>query len=438
MNPELRRNLWMEFSLHRLIGMPVVLGLVFALFGTMTGTDWRGSVFAAALWAFVLLAHFWGSRQASGAVADEVRDRTWDWQRLSALSPWQITWGKLFGATSFTWYGAAVSLVAIVITAPSDRLDVGWVALALVASAIALHAAAITGSLQASRKDSRLGQRIGGIVMIPIAFALLGAFTTPWWQHANGITWYANQWPGLRFGALSALAFAAWAVLGAFREMSRELKVRTLPWALPAFIVFVAAYAAGFNPPRGIATTSFFLFAGLATSVVLTYYMLFADLTTLMVARRIATRAAAGDWQRVLEELPLWVAPLVVALAFALFIPQMADADFAGARFRSMSLYPIAFALLVARDAGVLLFFALSAKARRVEAAALLYFVLLWWVIPGLLTAAGAKAVAQFFLPFGREMGGWQATVIAALHVAIAWSLVAWRWHRAQASFRPV
>jgi hypothetical protein len=279
---------------------------------------------------------------------------------------------------------------------------------------------------------------MGGIVMIPITFGLIGVFTVPWWQHSHEITWYGDQWQSLRFGALSAVVFAAWAVLGAFREMSRELKVRTLPWALPAFIVFVAAYVAGFNPPRGIATVSLFLFAGLATSVVLAYFTLFADLTTLMVARRIATRAAAGDWQRVLEELPLWVGPLILALAFAAFIPQMAHGDIGGGRFRSMSLYPVAFALLVARDAGVLVFFALAAKARRVDAAALLYIVLLWWIIPGLLTAAGAKPLAQFFLPFGADMGGWQATAIAAVHVAIAWSLVAWRWHRAQESFRPV
>lgn len=93
MNPELRRNLWLEFSLHRLIGMPAVLALLFALFGSFGGA-WRERVFTAALWGFVILAHFWGTRQASAAVTDEVRDRTWDWQRLSALSPWQMTWGK--------------------------------------------------------------------------------------------------------------------------------------------------------------------------------------------------------------------------------------------------------------------------------------------------------------------------------------------------------
>ena len=435
MNPELRRNLWMEFSLHRLVGMPVVLTLVFLLFASIGGNDWRGSVFSTALWAFVILAHFWGTRQASGAVTDEVRERTWDWQRLSALSPWQMTWGKLFGATAFTWYGAAISLFVIVTTVPNERVDAGWLAVALVASAVALHAAAIAGSLQASRKDSRLGHRIGAIAMIPIALGLLAAGTVPWWQSTQELTWYGSRWPGLSFTALSAVVFAAWAVLGAFREMSRELKVRTLPWALPAFIVFVAAYAAGFNPPRGLSTTTLFLLTGLVASLSLMYYTLLADLTNLMVARRIATHAAAGNWQRVLEELPLWVCPLILAMGFAVLVPHTVESNISDMRLRSITLYPIAFVLLAVRDAGLLVFFALAAKARRVEAVALLYFVLLWWIIPGVLAGMGAKDAASFIVPFGADISGWQASGVALLHAAIAWSLVAWRWHRAQDTF---
>ena len=65
MNPELRRNLWMEFSLHRLVGMPLVLGLLFALFASLNPERWQEGVFGTALWMFVILAHFWGSRQAA-------------------------------------------------------------------------------------------------------------------------------------------------------------------------------------------------------------------------------------------------------------------------------------------------------------------------------------------------------------------------------------
>ena len=31
-NPELRRNLWLEFSIHRVIAAPVIIGLIALLF----------------------------------------------------------------------------------------------------------------------------------------------------------------------------------------------------------------------------------------------------------------------------------------------------------------------------------------------------------------------------------------------------------------------
>lgn len=438
MNPELRRNLWMELTRHRLVAMPAVLLLLFAFFATRESTDWRPGVFSSAVFIFVVLAHFWGTRLASESVSDEARERTWDWQRLSALTPWQMTWGKLVGATAFTWYGAAICILAMFTASLPDigAVTAGWLALALAGSAVTLHAASMAGSLQASRKDSRLGHRIGALMFIPLAIIALGAFLSPDWREAQEMQWHGRSWNLLRFSAVSALVFAGWAILAAHREMCRELKARTLPWALPAFILFLAFYGAGFAPPQA-STTMAFLFAGLVASLTLMYYTLFADVTSLMVARRIATHAGAGDWRRVLEELPLWVWPLLLGVVFAILASRTVTADFSIARWRSLGLFPVAVALLAVRDAGLLAFFALGPRARRVEAATLLYIVLLWWVIPGLLFAMGLTAIATFVLPFG-YLDGWQATLIAGVHAAIAWSLVAWRWVRAQKAFRTI
>lgn len=435
MNPELRRNLWMELTRHRLIGMPTVLLLVFALFATGEARDWRPGAFSSAVFLFVLLAHFWGTRLASESVSDEVRERTWDWQRLSALTPWQMTWGKLLGATAFTWYGAAICVVVLFVASWPEigPAIAAWLAIALAGSAVALHGAAMTASLQASRKDSRLGHRIGALMFIPLALVTMGAFLFPGWHEARELQWHGRSWNLLRFSAASALAFALWAVLAAYREMCRELKARTLPWALPAFIFFLAFYGAGFAPPQASSTMAF-LFAGLVASLALMYYTLFADVTNLMLARRIATHAGAGDWRRVLEELPLWIWPLLLAVVFAALASRTVTTDFSIARWRSLGLFPVAVALLAVRDAGLLAFFALGRRARRVEAATLLYIVLLWWVIPGLLFAMGLTAIATFVLPFG-YLDGWQATLIAAVHAAIAWSLVGWRWFRARKVF---
>ncbi|MGD9744688.1 MAG: hypothetical protein AB7V53_18750, partial [Dongiaceae bacterium] len=100
MNPELVRNLWVELTPRRILAALFVLGSVFALAWASMQADDR-ALARAALWAYYLIVLLWGPRQAALTLADEVADRTWDTQRMSALGPWQMAWGKLAGGTSF-------------------------------------------------------------------------------------------------------------------------------------------------------------------------------------------------------------------------------------------------------------------------------------------------------------------------------------------------
>src|SRR5262245_21255916 len=108
MNPELQRNFWLELTTRRLIMMPIVLGIVFltaAANGDNGGLQAAGGV---ARVLFYIVVVFWGTRVAASAVVGEIRDRTWDGQRLSALTPSQMLTGKLLGATSYQWYGGII------------------------------------------------------------------------------------------------------------------------------------------------------------------------------------------------------------------------------------------------------------------------------------------------------------------------------------------
>ena len=97
MNAEFRRSLWLELSMHRLIAMPVALALVLALVYAMSDDPWE-SIAVTAAWIGSALLGRWGVRSTAESVGDEMRARTWDAQRMSALGPWSMTWGKLFGA----------------------------------------------------------------------------------------------------------------------------------------------------------------------------------------------------------------------------------------------------------------------------------------------------------------------------------------------------
>src|SRR5271154_1621104 len=110
MNPEFRRNVWLELSPRRLMTMTIILLLAFFA-AAVSGSDWLPSSVAITLYYFIVV--FWGARNAALSVVGEIRDRTWDFQRLSALGAGEMTWGKLFGATIFNWYGGAICLVVI-------------------------------------------------------------------------------------------------------------------------------------------------------------------------------------------------------------------------------------------------------------------------------------------------------------------------------------
>lgn len=434
MNPELRRNLWLELTTHRLVAMPGVLVLVFAMV-VATSTDWPPALYSTAVGLFLVLVHLWGARQASEAVTEEVRDRTWDWQRLSALAPWEMAWGKLAGATAFTWYGAAFCLLAmgVAVANGAGRGHAGSLALAvgLVASGIALHGALLAASLQAARKDSRLGYRLGTAMLVP-ALLVAGSF---WFmgshagRDAGVVSWMGENLERITFLALSALAFAGWAVLAAYRQMCAELRTRTLPWAWPLFALFLSWYLAGFMP-RGIDTRASFITVAFFTAVALTYYALFTDRITAMSLRGLVVHGQAGQWRRVIEEMPLPVPTLALAILWAALAPWAISQYPFGSAFQKLAAYPVALVLFLVRDTGLLAFFCLGPKPRRVEGVTLLYIVLLDWVLPALLRAIGLGAVATALVPIG-VLDGWQAALVSAIQAALVWAAVAWRWHRA-------
>src|SRR4051812_6191928 len=115
LNSEIRRNLWLEFSAHRLIAMPVGLSLIFYVADKLDESKGlaahnpHASLAITAGTLYFLLVKIWGGHKAAEAVIEEVNDNTWDFQKLSALSPAQLTLGKLFGGTSYSWYGGLMA-----------------------------------------------------------------------------------------------------------------------------------------------------------------------------------------------------------------------------------------------------------------------------------------------------------------------------------------
>jgi hypothetical protein len=433
MNPELRRNLWLELTVHRMVAMPAVLGLVFALIYAASDTDPRASLAVAAAVIAAGLAGLWGARNAADSVPEEVRGRTWDAQRMSAIGPWAMTWGKLLGATAFAWYGGLMALAVLVLAAPP-----GWThssakiaALIVAASVLAQGVGAIAGLMVGRKGPARQGAASSLVLLLVILLLApgLGVFASS----EQPVTWWGRDYGLVDFSLASAAVFALWALAGVYRMMCAELQVRTMPWVLAAFVLFVAGYIAGFIVPPGAGLSrarDALLVTGLLVSGAVSYLMLFSEQTRVIVFRRVQVRLARGELWRAVEELPGWPVSLALAGVFcALGVAFLGTDGRSEGRelLAQVSLAPLPLFLLLARDAAIYLIFAFGRRPGRVEAAAAFYLVLLYLVLPWLLHAAGLTALAELVLPPVFARPGYSATVAAA-QAAIAAGFAAWRW----------
>ena len=436
LNPEFRRNLWLELTPHRLLAMPLLLGLVLALVYLLSGVDKRESVagWAAMIAAGLLL--IWGARSAGDSVFEEVRARTWDAQRMSAIGPWAMTWGKLFGAASFSWYGGLMALAVLAVSSPEGwaHSTIKLAALIAAAGLLAQGAACLTG-LAAARKSTAPRTSLGSwlvVVLIIMVGPSIGFLTT----EQRPIAWWGESYRAMNFVLASVACFAAWAVFGVYRSLCAELQVRTTPWAFAAFALFLTSYVAGFWTIPGIELAArgrtAFVLAGLLVCGTLTYVQLFAERTGVIVFRRVQVRLTRGELRRALEELPCWTVGFALTGIFcALGVALLPGGAFGSLPARNAALVPLPLFFLLGRDVCVFLFFSFARQPRRVEGATLFYLVLLYGILPWLLRAAHFDDLADLVLPPVLEGAG-KASVIAAVHFAAAAALVAWRWRKYQ------
>ncbi|MBI1891222.1 MAG: hypothetical protein HYS18_11280 [Burkholderiales bacterium] len=426
-NPEFKRNLWLQFSMHRLIAMPVLLGLGFFAIHVSTAPNSAETLGGYAIGLFIIIVSLWGTRNASAAIIDEMRDKTWDQQRMSAMHPWTMTWGKLFGATAFNWYGGAICLGVLVTTAwlRADSVLL-TVAATMIAVSILMHAIALTLNLHMSRIESRIVQR-GGLGGLVILVALLSSSMLSGLS-GKTIMWWGQAFPAHVLLLGSSIFFAVCAVFASWRVMSNALQVRTLPWAWPAFACLLTWYAAGFPMSR---TMPVFSSTGLIVAGVMTYAALFSEVNDAAVWRRVIMRARAAQWRDALEYMPLWPTTLVLTFAFALaaILSSHAGRPSWPMAESPMGYLPLVLALMLLRDVCVFLFFAFSAKPRRVEGTTLLYLIVINGLLPFLAKTLGLNALYTFLLPFGENQGLGNVAVMA-MHAAIAGALVVWRWQK--------
>ncbi len=439
MNPELQRNLWLEAAPRRLVWAGVILALAFAAVWLVgRGRDAHDFVLAGGA-VFVATALVWGPREARASVTHEVYARTWDFQRLSSLSPWAMTWGKLAGATSRIWVFAGVGLLIAFlqlasITTAAHALYWAFTAIGL---AVLMQASGMAVGLIEIRKARAVGRLPGlrspGLMLI--ALAVLGASLASWasrhpWSRtmawgglasaAPVLTWWGHAYAASAFCAISLIAFAGWGVAWAWRLMRLELQLQNAPVFWPPFVLFAGLYAAGFAPAvDGLAGAERLVCASLVFCLC-AYIGAFVDPADRVQVRSFVASARRGWRGGGPPQLPLIVAPVALCLIGALW----AAALYARAGQGDTALVLLALLAFLLRDLG-LISAVRFAPAGRGDIAAIVALLLLYFVGAAAGGAFGGAAGAALFHPSVRYA---QASLIGgAVQAVLLWAFAAWR-----------
>jgi len=433
MNPELRRNLWLEVTLHKLLLIPAV---IFAVAGLVRAVDPGGlGINKMAITGFLVATMVWGSRQAANSVLDEARARTWDIQRMCALSAWRMTWGKLLGATAMSWYAGLCCLLLFLGSSESHALIDGLLTAVLVISlAVLAHGLALIGALVGLHRGSGLQSRFANLLVVGLLLFMLPNVMNVL-DPQGTVLWYEMTLQRLPFAALTTVLLAAWAVLGAARAMSMELKIATRPDAWLAFSVFAAVFCAGFI---GVALVpSLALLRSLCatlcvTAIVQSYIAAFAYPNDPVQWRRAERAVASRRYGRALEELPLWPVSAAVALAAGLLVAALGTApELTLERLDNLGPVALAAALMMLRDLVLLSYFGMSLRRGVPEATTLIYIGILDGLLPALLPHLGLEAFVPLFWPpfFTAPM---TAIVIMSVHCAVVLFLAVRAYRRLQ------
>jgi hypothetical protein len=445
MNPELTRNLWIELTPRRLLWLPVTLGLVF-LAVSLTADAPLQAMGRVARWLFYFLVVFWGTRTAAEAVVGEIRERTWDGQRLSVLHPSELLWGKLLGATSFQWFGGLICLALIVLARFEARglaealATLGYfLTVGLFAQSASMFASLVAVRRRAShtRLDVVLYQAVGLVTAWAAAtlwdrsyVAQLVALTGPLGGR-DTLLWHDLRIPAQAFYLASLVTFLGWSLLGNLTLLRSELQVRTGPLPWTAFVLFMIVYLTGFAPELGLTAAgmpSSQLIVALVVAAALSYAAILLEPKDPVLYRWLLAAASRGRFDRVIGGLQGWMVAFLILSALTAYFAltyERPRADLFGNLY-FVKTEVLAAYFFVARDLGIFLFCNLAPRARYGDFAAAVALASLYLVLPTILTGVGLGEFLAFFIP--NPEGSAKLSILApAAEAAFVWIGVAGR-----------
>lgn len=470
-SPEFHRNLWLRFSPFSLISAPVLLCLIAFVCVNSGGQNAApdagyGFLANAMLTIYFIVVLIAGNYEAGTALQDEVRNNTWDFQRMSSISAAKLAFGKLFGATAYHWYFGLMALCFFAYgyenyqiqphywrysggppppdpVVPDNSLPVVLVYLVL-AGLMGHVLAFVSGFYDMVTLAARGGTRgktpkgvnsfILGLICSGWVFSTIAMNAATHLQRGrmpSVITWMGETFQSSVFVPFTLLFFLAWFLIGAYRLARAELMHSQTPAAWLAFTCTTVFWVTGFMH-RGSDLAmkqdpGYFLplLVGFVVMTAISYCTMLNESHDLRRYGRFWNYLRQGQLRRVLENTPKWMvtAPVALVLYIAFlaytagFVPP-AGADptelfgVDGRWMTESKLQEIAFLLLalmlfMLRDGFAVHAIHLGVRRRGVGFVILFYYAMAYVVLPLVVfTATGERAEKMLETVFDHRRTG--------------------------------
>lgn len=366
-SPEFSRQLWLKFSPLRLLLVPVALLCIIYSHYMIYNEEWTIILAERLLWVYFAAVAVVGNHEAANMMREEVRANTWDMQRMTPHGPAALSFGKLFGATSYIWYVALpVLVIALALyhvrvmplqeptfsRVPRMHMHIPDVKNSLyfmffmIMGGVLGHAAAflvsldgMVGKIETDPRNRRpravaaflVGFGISWLLINRIGMEMMerGGQVSHAFRFFKTVNWYNLSLPAEKLLVFGALFFLFWVCVGIYRLTRAEMMYPQTPvcWFLGvgAMALFLGGLA--FDPQMASRGSIFedyreyaFPFYVFSFTLAATYYAMFAGASDLRRYGRMAEAFKAGNLRRFFENMPQWMASLVWVCCAYVFV----------------------------------------------------------------------------------------------------------------------
>ncbi len=437
LNPEFQRNIWLELTSHRLLSMPIVLGIIFLMIYLVRDSFFSKEMAATATFLFFILVVMWGSKLSSEAITSEIRDKTWDSQRMTTTNPWSMSLAKLFGSTIFTWYGGLLCIAVLTISSShtlstADNLQRAYilVLIGLLAQSISLDVAMVR--INSRRQNKKYSATFGMLLGMSLGFILIIPFiqnNPQHWGAVNTTKWFDRDYNQLNFVACTLAFFSFWSVIGIYRLMRKELQVANTPLAWLLFLIILPGYIAGFaeDSSQNAGRLNLYLLILYFTTGLMIYFAILSESKDPVTFRRLSFQIHHGGGEKILHHIPGWLSGLLL-LGLVTITIHIRDIPTANLHGPFVYLNFFAGFLFIIRDICIFLFFSFSPEPKRANTVSIVYLFLLYTVIPIIFNSLDLRSISAAFNPWS-IWGFGKITIISGLiQSGIMLYLVERRW----------